>query len=604
MNGGTIRQHASTQLPAPRTHHQKRGKSVKMSFLRDAANALLNVLPLPLVFLYFIEAFVLAFPDTAYMDLIDNTLSMSQANQSMFYATIMIPWYFKPFYGWIVSRGSQVHGYRIRRCVVIASIGSAIAYFVTSVAVRNESQLYAATSLRALSNAFSELCLGVALVEISRMSKVAIGSLQSVATGSRAAGSLVAYLVSLPLYPCRNQGRDGGVLSSRSIIGMNSGFCLLGMIIAMYIPNFSTSCIDEKKDLNHVSMSRNVAILALSVIMGFGVFWIAETQQKSALYVNTPSAVWYTSAGAAMFIFIIISGWLLRRPDWVVVDMDDMDEEDSKLEDEGEEEKDTATTTTTTTLTSTVLPAFFFFAYNFTPNAETQWSNFQYEIFSKTKICNYQYLSIISMSSSLLGSALYGYLCGKRSTPRIIVVATCLSVLVGILRMPMAYHANNFIDTENSCLNVSLFRSMANLIGGDCVDTAFLYLSVYSLIEGILSQFVAVSLVVLAVERCPVSRSSGIWYGVFLSCLELGNSVGGWITAPIVSALNITYTDFSRLSDLIWIESATKIVILILVPFLLIQGKKKGGYMKNEEDETRDATPSLRELEAPLLSHP
>eukprot|EP00938_MAST-03A_sp_MAST-3A-sp1_P004592 g4592.t1 len=560
--------------------------------MKNVLDLLINILPLPLVCLYFVEAFVLAFPDTAYMDLLDKTLSISQSSQSVFYATIMIPWYFKPLYGWIVSSSRD----NIRRCVFVASFFSALAYFLTSVSVRTEGELYAATLLRATSNAFSELCLGVALIEVSQVSKVAIGSLQSVATGSRAAGSLVAYLVSLPLYPCEKPA----VLSSRSIIGMNAGFCLLGLILAMYIPNLQHGKLKSSVPL---SVSKNLAILVLSVITGFGVFWITETQQKSALYVNTPSEIWYTSAGVALLMFIFLSMWLLRSPSASTSPstlIEDSDDEEKEEEEQKEEKKGT-----TLSSLSAIYPALFLFAYNITPSSETQYSNFQYEIFSTTKICKYQYLSIITMSSSLLGSALYGYLYGKQSTPRVLVVATLLSVAAGLLRLPLTYHANDFISDENdSCLHVPFFRDLAHFVNGDCGDVAFFYLSIASVIEGVLSQFVAVSLVVLAVERCPISRSSGIWYGVFLSCLELGNSVGGWITAPIVNSLNITYDDFSNLSDLIWIESASKIAILILVPLLLVGHEEEKRTSDDVGCEEEDSLVHItRELEAPLLTH-
>ena len=182
-----------------------------------------------------------------------------------------------------------------------------------------------------------------------------------------------------------------------------------------------------------------------------------------------------------------------------------------------------------------------------------------------------------------------------------------LSVAAGLLRLPLTYHANDFISDENdSCLHVPFFRDLAHFVSGDCGDVAFFYLSVSSVIEGVLSQFVAVSLVVLAVERCPISRSSGVWYGVFLSCLELGNSVGGWITAPIVSSLKITYDDFSSLSDLIWIESASKIAILILVPLLLVgheEEKRKSDDVGSEEENRDSLVHITTELEAPLLTH-
>lgn len=598
-------------------------------------------LPLSLVFLYFLDAFVLTFPDTAYMDLIDNELKLSQSAQSLFYATIMIPWYFKPFYGWIVGRETKLRNIRV--CLVLASAGSATSYFVTAALVRSSAGLYAATILRAISNAFSELCLGMVLVRISIQRKGrSVGVLQAIATGARAAGSLVAYIVAVPLYPCEDKGESE--MSARGVIALNSALCLLAVVGALYLPtgvepSFLTTSV--RADDDTTSPSRNITILCMSLAAGFGIFWISETQQHASIEAKTPSIVWYGSFAVACAILLCTIMIVLlyegqhgadkgnsggesvcraRRSEVPKagtesraneVMLSTIDEEVGRYGDETSDEEHANDASSPSIFSQLLLstyhrrrarqwrssrrdilavvcPAIFLFLYNATPSAETQWSNLTYSLF-ESKICYYQYLGIVTMSASIVGSALYSRVCSERRFHLIVVVATCANVCAGLLRLPIATHANELlsrVEDESGCSHLFpgwIFASLSS----SCVDVAFGYLSVASFVMSIFNQIAMIPLIVLAVKCCPISRA-GVWYGMFLSCIDLGNSVSGWISAPVVDALDITLSDYSGMTALVLIESVSKIAILCLVPLLLVRRGDGGRTTKESREDASD----------------
>ena len=52
-------------------------------------------------------------------------------------------------------------------------------------------------------------------------------------------------------------------------------------------------------------------------------------------------------------------------------------------------------------------------------------------------------------------------------------------------------------------------------------------------------------------------------YAIMLTVINMGDAISLQITAPIVSALGITYDDFSALPSLIGISTATAIAVLL-----------------------------------------
>eukprot|EP00940_MAST-03C_sp_MAST-3C-sp2_P002131 g2131.t1 len=538
------------------------------------------------------------------MELLNKDLKISQSNQSLFYATIMVPWYFKPFYGWIV--GDQSHRRatydRLRRYLVAASAGSSVAYVLTAVAVQSSTGLYLATILRSLSNAFSELCLGVALVSIAESdSRESAGMMQGAASGARAAGSLAAYILAVPLYPCHSSNGEG-ILSARTVIGMNGTICVLTAICAAFLP-YALMGSGSKKNRNDVEsvkvvpsspsredevierkgprtvVASSLVVLVMTLAAGFGIFWVKEEQQHGSLRANTPPALWYASIAFSGLLLLSSLAWTLLQYAATFSGSANCDESEEFSDRVVVVESQSSSWRTVVARRSRIgiewrqlSPALFLFAYNATPSAETQWSNLTYSMFDG-KICYYQYLSIISMAASTLGSVLYARVCSKRRVHLIIVAATLLSVCAGLLRLPLAIEWNKFGDDEECGTSAgALFGWMRRrTFANNCSDVAFEYLAVASTVMGIFSQCATIPLIVLAIERCPLSKA-GVWYGMFLASIDFGSSVSGWITAPIVEALHIAFSDYDGLSTLIIIESVSKLSVLLLVPLLACSG--------------------------------
>ena len=57
-------------------------------------------------------------------------------------------------------------------------------------------------------------------------------------------------------------------------------------------------------------------------------------------------------------------------------------------------------------------------------------------------------------------------------------------------------------------------------------------------------------------------------YAFYLSFIDMGESVSGWITAPIASSLNITLYDYDNVKTLIWISSSSSVASLGMAPLL------------------------------------
>ena len=81
-----------------------------------------------------------------------------------------------------------------------------------------------------------------------------------------------------------------------------------------------------------------------------------------------------------------------------------------------------------------------------------------------------------------------------------------------------------------------------------------------------------------------------------LSMLDLGDSVSGWVTAPIVQSLGLTLGDYSRLPDLVWIGAGSRLATLALVPLLAARARGGGEPPRGDgatAGESGEATPLL-----------
>lgn len=64
-------------------------------------------------------------------------------------------------------------------------------------------------------------------------------------------------------------------------------------------------------------------------------------------------------------------------------------------------------------------------------------------------------------------------------------------------------------------------------------------------------------------------------YAVYLSFLDIGDSVGGWITAPVASSLGITASDLSNVGKLVIIGAGSSAVALLTTPLLYMADRRE-----------------------------
>ena len=104
------------------------------------------------------------------------------------------------------------------------------------------------------------------------------------------------------------------------------------------------------------------------------------------------------------------------------------------------------------------------------------------------------------------------------------------------------------------------------------MGTAFAVAAVASGISGIFSELGFLPKLVIATEVAArwadssehSARFGGAQgYAIMLTVIDMGDAISLQVTAPIVSALGITYTDFSALPSLVAIGAATSAAVLL-----------------------------------------
>ena len=87
---------------------------------------------------------------------------------------------------------------------------------------------------------------------------------------------------------------------------------------------------------------------------------------------------------------------------------------------------------------------------------------------------------------------------------------------------------------------------MASHSPKDNLPTAFRYAMLAEVVQSFFGELTMVPLLVMITEMCP-KGGIGSSYGTFLALLNLGDVVSGLISAPIVKAFGITYSNFNNL---------------------------------------------------------
>lgn len=228
------------------------------------------------------------------------------------------------------------------------------------------------------------------------------------------------------------------------------------------------------------------------------------------------------------------------------------------------------------------------------PSAIVQWGAFEYAMFGQQP-CKVQALSTLSAVASLGAAALFGTITGVRgwSLAAIAALGTVAAAGAALLPLPLAQR----YDGDPSSAGVSAFWWVAaiHIVQTVVAQVAFLPRPAVAL-----EAAVTVSATVVKAnvgdapsdgeEECsdserniapsdspgndaslPVAGApTGAVYGALLSMLDLGDTVSGWLTAPLVASLGLTFDDWSNMPALLWTGAGCRLATLALVPLLLV----------------------------------
>ena len=494
----------------------------------------------PLLALYAIASFVLAFPDTAYTGLLKNELKMTPADVSRFYATIFVPWALKPVYAYILLSLSKRAQAALFCC---ACLGSSCAYGVTAAFAETSVAALSFTTIRSVCNAAVETFLSVLLVwhlQDGRFSGSAAKA-QSSANAARYAGSLLAFLSGLPVYGC---GTARAVLPRR-IIGSTAIFPIAGAICAVAGGVFELRKYKRRKSDQNSRAGASLAILSAAVLAQAA--FIAPSLLPWMGLKSNSKAVAASAVGVLVVIIAVILVF------------------GGRVNAGGKK--------------TLLLPSALCFFLSASPTVTTPWSYFVFSAStSEESMCMPQILTSVSSLASISACFAFARIGGKRLHVLFAVAASCAASLI-MMPAPSAHSSAYLVSVE--ILN-AFFSEFALL----AVQVFIVQRSVSSssaakenndeLVEyppGVEAGNVPL---LLREDAAPSSLpavkeseneigsgkpSAALSYVIMLSLLDLGNSVSEWIAAPIESALGISNDHYDGLSTMVWICAAVKLTV-------------------------------------------
>ena len=218
----------------------------KIFFGQEPSTELIAILTV-----YFVQG-ILGLARLAVSFFLKDELGLSPAEVSALFGVVALPWVIKPVFGFI-SDGIPILGYRRRPYLVLSGLLGAISWASLATVVHTPLAATAAIALGSLSVAISDVIVDSLVVERARAeSQAEAGSLQSLAWGSAAAGSLItAYFSGMLLEH----------FTTRTVFWITASFPLIVSLVAWLIAESPVS----ERGLNFTSVKQQVGQLAKAV---------------------------------------------------------------------------------------------------------------------------------------------------------------------------------------------------------------------------------------------------------------------------------------------------------------------------------------------------
>lgn len=184
--------------------------------------------PMGLLALYFLHAFFLTLPTTAYDKWLFGIVRMPPATTALYYSVSFLPWNLKPLYG-LVSDAFPLAGYHRKPYIVLCEIGAALSLFVTGAFVSSVPGAFVVKILDSVFEAFAQIMLDIFLVDLAAgdTTGTASGRLQSLANATKNTASIAALVLGIPIYKDKS-------ISPGSIICWTSVLPLLSAAVCVF----------------------------------------------------------------------------------------------------------------------------------------------------------------------------------------------------------------------------------------------------------------------------------------------------------------------------------------------------------------------------------
>ncbi|KAG7401992.1 hypothetical protein PHYBOEH_008513 [Phytophthora boehmeriae] len=186
--------------------------------------------PLALLALYFLHAFFMTFPMTAYGEWLFDVIHMPPATTTLYYSVSFFPWNLKPLYG-LLSDSLPLFGYRRKSYIVICEVCAALSLVLTVCYVHSIAGAFVVKFVDAVAEAFAQLMLGIFLVGLTAGDATSRSSahVQSWANGIKNVASIAALVLGIPVYQDKTI-KPQQVIGWTSVLPLSAAaVCLFGL---------------------------------------------------------------------------------------------------------------------------------------------------------------------------------------------------------------------------------------------------------------------------------------------------------------------------------------------------------------------------------------
>mmetsp|Transcript_11818 Transcript_11818/g.30374 ORF Transcript_11818/g.30374 Transcript_11818/m.30374 type:complete len:588 (+) Transcript_11818:168-1931(+) len=509
-----------------------------------------NDVPLSLLVMFALQAWMQTFPLTAYSGFLYTELKLSNPEINTYESLSFLPYCFKPLYALVSDKlplkGSHRTSY-IRLCAVV----SAVCYVVTATVIRTPAALFGVTFVRTTANAALELIFGVLLADVSCRNPANAGAIQGAANAARNLGSVLAYAVGLAIFP----PSGGQRISNTHAIGVTALFPVAIFGLCSWIPR-DAGPTEGRGGRPDVSPLPVLWLMPLIV-------WA----QLSDDNFGVPPDLWWkvmVGLGAITFFSPVVAAWLYHG-------------------------SAAGVTRTVAAQPISFGVAAYVLLFNAVPSDDAPVGVYQYDAFSDNEYYT-QYMGLVQYSLSFVLCVLYGVLLSGRRTS--IVLAACV-VLSGATRLAFLW------------FTYYRARHPADLRG------AFGVLSGVLAVKQVGSELALVAALTLVTQFSDHAGKPGVLYAIYLSFFDLGDVAGVQLSTQLGYAVigRSAYTTAEPLSNanlgaIIKAAAACQICSVVFVVLVVVARRPPPARHDSEADPTvREVVRGSLDEKMPLLQN-